>query len=73
MLSKQSRAKPAERRKSSTFGHQTLSGIIPQDKRLCNWVVQVMKGWEENPSDYVYLYQKERIIKVTVDCIDGTG
>nr|DAH87735.1 MAG TPA: hypothetical protein [Caudoviricetes sp.] len=32
MLKKQSRPKPAERRKSSAFGHQTLPDIITQDE-----------------------------------------
>ena len=57
MLSKAGADKPAERRKSSALGHQTLTDIIPQDKRLWNWVVQVMKGWEENPPDNLHLYQ----------------
>ena len=44
-------------RNSSAFGHQTLSDIIPQDKRLWNRAAQVMKRWEGNPPDYLHLYQ----------------
>jgi hypothetical protein len=57
MLSKADADEPAERRKSSALGHQTLADIIPQDKQLWNWVVQVMKGWEGTPPDYLHLYQ----------------
>ncbi len=47
-------------RKSSAFGHQTLSDIIPQDKQLWNSFVQVVKRLEENPLDGLHLYQSER-------------